>query len=177
MREWIYIILNRAMPSMVKIGHCEEPPEVLVKSLDLTGASPFAYRLEYKVFLKDYLHILQNIRKALWSRLTNVGGCWYSISKEEAIEIIRTEIALFIIDKLRIEIKGGYGNNDFNTLMTVLNSILVLKENSYPDSGVVIFEAREIAKIIARIMKNGNWLKGQWLNRITGGSNRYASTN
>ena len=176
MKEWIYVLSNSGIPGMVKIGHCEAPPEDLVRSLDMSGASPFPYRIEYKVCLKnDGLHIQQNIRKALWANLKNVGCCWYSITGQEAIEIIRGEIALFLIDKLRIEIRGNYGTEDFTTVMRVVDKVLVLKGNIDLETTVVTFEAREIAKIIADIMKNQNWRQdGLWLNRITGGNSRYS---
>jgi hypothetical protein len=175
MRQWIFVATNSSMPNLVKIGHSEAHPDILLRNYDLSGAAPFPYKLEYKLLLKDSYLIMMNIRKALWKSQKNVSDGWYSISALEAITLIRNEVALFLIDKLKIEVKGGHGNEDLSTVMKVINSIFVLEED-YPCSNIVIFEVREISKIIANIMKDSSWnLRSPWLNRVTGNNHRYVS--
>ena len=171
MKQWLYAITNASMPNFVKIGQSENYPEALIKDFDLTGCSPSPYRLEYKVLLKDdCYHILQNVRKALWIDQRNVSHGWYSISGQEAILLIHREIALFIVDRFRMDIQRHHGSYDFATLMHVMDSVIVLKADS-----TVTHEAMEIAKLIANIMKDDDWmLKDQWLNRVTGNNHRYA---
>ena len=174
MREWLFVISNPSIPNLVKIGHSEDHPEVLIQSYDLSGAAPFGYKLEYKQLLKDSYPIMMNIRKALWLLQRNLADGWYSISGQEVIPIIRTEVASYILGKLSIEIHRG-GSLDFNTLMHVMDSVIVLTADSSSESSVVNYEAREIAKIIANILKDKNWMqRGQWLNRVTGKNQRYA---
>lgn len=175
MRGWLFVITNPSMPNIAKIGNSQDHPEILLRSYDQSGAAPFGYRLDYKLLLRDSYPIMMNIRKALWLLQRNLADGWYSISGQEVIPIIRTEVALFLIDKLKIEIKGGHGNEDLHTLMRVINSVIVLEEG-YPSRDVGIFEAREIARIIANILKDKNWMqRDQWLNRVTGNNHRYSS--
>jgi len=177
MLQWLYAISNPAMTSFVKIGHSENYPEALIKDFDLTGRSPLPYRLEYKILLKDDCYrIVQNIRKALLINKKNASHGWYSISGQEAILLIQREIALFVVDKFRLDIQRHHGSYDFATLMHVMDSVIVLKADSSPCSTAVIHEAREIARNIANIMKNGGWMQSdQWLNRVTGNNHRYSS--
>lgn len=178
MLQWLYAISNPAMPSFVKIGLSENYPEALIKDFDLTGCSPLPYRLEYIIFLKDDCYrIVQNIRKVLWIDQKNASHGWYSISGQEAILLIRSEIALFVVDKFRLDIQRHHGSDDFATLMHVMDSVIVLKADSSPYSTAVTHEALEIARIIATILKdNSRMLSGQWVNRVTGNNHRYASS-
>ena len=127
--------------------------------------------------MSDSFLILQNIRRVLWSQQKNLRDGWFPITEEDAISTIRTEISLFIVDKLRLEIQRGHGNADFDTTMRIIDNVLFLKENSYLERNS-IDEVKEIAKIVAATMKSGNWMHdGTWVNRVTGGNSRYTSMN
>lgn len=176
MKKWLYIISNRSQPGMVQIGLNEDHPASLARALNMTGSSPFPYTVDFKLLLKDdCYHIVQNIRKALWIDYKNIALGWYSISLQEALILIRSEVAAYILGKYILEIQRGHNCHDLATLMKVFDAVIVIKEDSSPDSTVVTYEAREIAKIIADIIKNENWRQnGLWLNRITGNNSRYS---
>ncbi len=168
MKAFIYVISNRIIPDMVKIGLCDEHPETIVRYLDSTGASPIAFKLEYKVFLNDCYPILQNARRELWSQIKNVGQGWFYIAAEAAIEIIRHQVASSIIDKFKQEILSGCGDNDFPTIMRIIDSVLILTGDANLSRKNDVTEAMEIAKHIVTIMKNENWLqKDRWFSRLT----------
>jgi len=173
LKGWLYLITNKALSGVVKLGRSDDYPEALLKKLDLSGAVPVAYKLLYKIYVSDSFLILQNIRRVLWAQQKNLRDGWFPITEEEVIEIIRTEIALFIVDRLRLEIKRGYGNEDYDTTMRVIDTVLFLSENSYHERNN-IGEIREVAMVVAKIMRNRNWRRESlWLNRITGGNVRY----
>ena len=175
MKGWIYLITNQALTGVIKIGRCEDSPEVVTKKLDDAGGSPFPYELQYKVYLSESFLILQNIRRALWALNKTAISGWCSISVSECISIIREEVARYIIDMFRMDIKRGDGSNDFPTIMRVIDSLLLLSENIYLERNS-IFEARVIVAVVVGIMKTGGWMReGQWINRITGRNIRYIS--
>jgi len=161
---------------MVQIGLNEDHPASLVRVLNMTGSSPFPYTVDFKLLLKnDCYHIVQNIRKALWIDHKNIALGWYSISFQEALTLIRSEVAAYILGKYIIEIQRDHNCHDLTTLMKVFDAVIAVKEDSSPEGAAATFEAREIAKIIADIMKNENWRQdGLWLNRITGENSRYS---
>ncbi len=175
MNGWVYLIANQAMTGVIKIGCCEDHPEVITKKLDDAGGSPYPYILQYQLFLTDSFLILQNIRRALWALNKTAISGWCSISPSECIALIRDEVGLYIIDQFRMSIKRGDGGNDFPTIMRVIDAVLLLSENIYQERNG-IHEVREIAMVVAGIMKNGDWMReGQWQNRITGKNYRYVS--
>jgi len=68
-----------------------------------------------------------------------------------------------------------YFTLSFATIMSIVDKVLVLKGSIDSETTVVTFEAREILKVVAGIMKNSNWRKDSlWLNRITGNNSRYS---
>lgn len=156
------------MPNMVKIGCCEEHPSTVVNSLDKSGACPIVFNLEYIVFLNDWYPILQSVRRDLWANLKNVGAGWFYIASEEAITMIRHQIASLILNKFKHEIQKGYGDYDFPTIMRIINSVLIIKGDSPMSRKNDLAEAREVSKHIVMIMRNENWLqKDRWLGRVT----------
>jgi len=160
---------------MIKVGHSEEPPDVLVRSFDESGSSPYPYRVEYKVLLRDsFFHVLQNIRKCLWAADRNLALGWYRGTAQEVIPLIRSELSFFIIDRLRAELKGHHEDLNFNTLMQTISRVIVLDIEPSSDSTADTFEAREISKIIAHILKTNDWMNCPWGNRISGDSNRFS---
>lgn len=172
MKGWIYLILNSGI-HMTKIGRSEDSPEFLVKKLDDAGGSPFPYELQYKLFLSESILILQNIRKYLWAQNKTAISGWCSLSVSEFVSLIRVEVARYVIDMFRMNVKNGDGGNDFLTIMRVIDSTLLLTENIYSQRNS-IHEVREIAMVVAGLMKSEDWMReGQWLNRITGKNYRY----
>lgn len=156
MKGWIYIVTNKALAGMSKLGRCDESPEFIVKKLDMAGAVPTPFQLLYRVFVSDSYMLLQHIRKVLWSQQKNLKDSWFSITDEEGISLIRTQIALYIVERIQLEIRNGHGHNDFETVMRIIDQVLFLHENIYQVRNT-ISEAREVAKVVADIMKHESW--------------------
>jgi len=156
MQGWLYIIKNEALAGVIKIGRCDESPEFIVKKLDLYGAVPTPFQLIYRVYVSNSFLILQNVRKLLWAQGKNAGSGWFHIADEEGISLIRNQIAVYIVVRLRLEIRNGHGHNDLATTMRIIDQVLFLQENTCQQRNS-IHEAREIAKVVADIMKNESW--------------------
>lgn len=177
MKGWLYIIKNEALAGMIRLGRSDDSPEYLVKKLDMSGSVPTPFHLQYKVYISNSYLILQNIRRLLWSQKKTAGSGWFSITEDDAISLVRREIAVFIIDRLRSEIKRGHGNTDFDTTMRTIDQTLFLCDNAFQERNS-INEVKVIAQIVAGIMRNVNWLHdGLWLNRLTGGNSSYNRSN
>jgi hypothetical protein len=157
MHGWLYIIKNQALAGMIKLGRSDDPPAVLIKKLDTSGAVPSPFQLSYLVFTNDSFLLLQNVRRVLWAQQKNFGHGWFPLTSEEGISLIRNQIALYILERIRLEIRNGHGHDDFDTVMRIIDSVLFLKENIYLERNS-ISEAREIAKAVADTMKHGSWM-------------------
>lgn len=86
MRGWVYVISNKAMPHIVKVGFTTNDPEHRAKELGNTGC-PHPYVVEYEVFIKQP----RIIEKAVHHRLKNQreGREWFHCSITEAITVIK----------------------------------------------------------------------------------------
>ena len=156
MQGWLYLIKNEALAGMIRLGRADDSPETIVKKLDMSGAVPTPFQLLYKVYVYDSYMILQNIRKVLWAQQKSLRDSWFSITDEEGISLTRTQISLYIVERIRLEIRNGHGHNDFETVMRIIDQVLFLHENIYQVRNT-ISEAREIAKVVADIMKHESW--------------------
>lgn len=64
MKGWVYVISNRAMPGLVKVGYSEKDPEERAKELDHTGA-PYPYIVEYEILVEGPYEIEQRVHQIL----------------------------------------------------------------------------------------------------------------
>jgi len=94
MKGWVYIITNKAMPGLVKIGYSSKDPDLRAAELNHTGA-PFPYLVDYEALVHEPFSIEQRTHKAL-SHLhkgerykKGVGIEWFNCSVEEAISAIK----------------------------------------------------------------------------------------
>ncbi|HCA5887194.1 GIY-YIG nuclease family protein [Pseudomonas aeruginosa] len=51
-RGWVYVIINPAMPALVKIGYSTKAPEFRAKELNNTG-NPHPYSVAYDALLTN----------------------------------------------------------------------------------------------------------------------------
>jgi len=51
-RGWVYVITNKAMPGLVKVGYTLKDPNLRAKELDSTGM-PHPYVVEYEALVED----------------------------------------------------------------------------------------------------------------------------
>jgi hypothetical protein len=86
-RGWIYIISNKAMPGLIKVGYSSKDPEERAKELDHTG-TPHPYVVEYDMLIAgDLYQIEQQIHEGLSSY--SEGKEWFRCSPQEAIAAIQ----------------------------------------------------------------------------------------
>ena len=86
MKGWVYVITNRAMPSMVKVGFSTKDPDLRANELNHTG-SPHPYRVEYEALVEEPYTIEQKTHQLL--SLTREGKEWFNCSVVEAIAAIK----------------------------------------------------------------------------------------
>jgi T5orf172 domain len=88
-RGWIYVITNKAMPQVVKVGFSTKDPELRARELDSTGV-PHPYVVAYDVLV----HGPRDAEKRVHERLSHVrdGKEWFKCSVDAAIAAIREEL-------------------------------------------------------------------------------------
>lgn len=85
-RGWVYVISNKAMPGLVKVGFSMKDPELRAIELNHTG-SPHPYRVEYELLTEGPYEIEQRTHKLL--RAKREGKEWFKCSREEAVAAIK----------------------------------------------------------------------------------------
>jgi hypothetical protein len=87
MRGWIYVISNKAMPGLVKVGYSSKDPEERAQELDHTG-TPHPYVVEYDILIEGELYqVEQRIHQNLSSY--SEGKEWFRCEPEQAVIAIR----------------------------------------------------------------------------------------
>ena len=86
MKGWVYVISNKAMPGLVKVGHSTKDPELRAKELDNTG-SPHSYLVEYWMLIEDPYEIEQKTHRQLSSK--REAKEWFKCTVEEAVIAIK----------------------------------------------------------------------------------------
>jgi len=86
MKGWVYVISNKAMPGIVKVGHSTKDPELRAEELNHAG-SPHPYLVEYEILIEEPYHIEQNVHKSLSSK--HEGKEWFRCTPEDAIAAIK----------------------------------------------------------------------------------------
>ena len=87
MKGWVYVISNRAMPELVKVGFSTKDPELRASELNHTG-SPHPYLVEYELLIEAPYDVEQRVHKAL-HRMREAKE-WFRCSPEEAVAAIKT---------------------------------------------------------------------------------------
>lgn len=91
MAGWVYIISNKAMPGILKIGYTERTPYIRAYELYNTGC-PYPYKVDYSIYVNKPFEVEQKAHEL--QRSTNVGKEWFSCSQEKAIETIANAIKI-----------------------------------------------------------------------------------
>jgi hypothetical protein len=94
MKGWVYVISNKAMQSLVKVGFSTKDPDLRADELNHTG-SPHPYLVEYEVLIEEPYEIEQATHKLLSSK--HEAKEWYRCSAEEAVAAIKQVSGLRII--------------------------------------------------------------------------------
>ena len=86
MKGWIYIITNKAMPDLLKVGFSTKDPESRANELHTTGV-PHRYVVEYDVLVDEPRIIEQKAHKLLKAHHENKE--WFRCDINTAIIAIR----------------------------------------------------------------------------------------
>ena len=86
MRGWVYIITNKSMPGLVKVGYSTKDPHLRAEELNHTG-SPHPYETVYDVLVMSPHQIEQQVHKLLGEK--NEGKEWFKCSISEAVKAIK----------------------------------------------------------------------------------------
>ena len=86
MKGWVYVISNKAMPELVKVGFTMKAPELRAEELNHTG-TPHAYVVNYAVLVEDPERHEQRTHIAL--KGSKEGKEWFRCTVEDAVAGIR----------------------------------------------------------------------------------------
>jgi len=86
MRGWVYIITNKSMPGLVKVGYSTKDPQLRAEELNHTG-SPHPYTTVYDALVMHPYQIEQQVHKLLVEK--KEGKEWFRCSISEAISAIK----------------------------------------------------------------------------------------
>lgn len=93
-KGWVYIISNKAMPGIIKIGYSRKDPKLRAEELKHTG-SPYPYVVEYEMLIENPYKIEQRIHRRLSKN--KEGKEWFRCSVKDAIVAIKEIAATSII--------------------------------------------------------------------------------
>lgn len=94
MRGWVYVISNKAMPGLLKVGFTLKDPDLRARELDHTGA-PHPYVVEYEVMVNEPRDIEQRVHSQLSQ--VNEAKEWFRCSLQDAITSIRALVGTGVI--------------------------------------------------------------------------------
>lgn len=89
MKGWVYVITNKAMPNIVKVGHSMKDPEKRATELDNTGA-PHPYAVEYEVLVEGPRHVERTVHDRLRNHRERKE--WFRCTPEEAVATIKAVV-------------------------------------------------------------------------------------
>lgn len=87
MKGWVYVITNKAMPGIVKVGYSMKDPELRAAELNHTG-SPHPYVVDYVVLVDEPRDIEQATHNLL--RAHREGKEWFRCAAEDAVAAIKS---------------------------------------------------------------------------------------
>lgn len=64
MKGWVYVITNKAMPGLIKVGFSMKDPELRAAELNNTG-SPHPYVVDYEVLVDEPHDVEQTVHGCL----------------------------------------------------------------------------------------------------------------
>lgn len=86
MKGWVYVITNKAMPGLVKVGYSMKDPDFRAAELNHTGA-PHPYLVEYELLIEEPYTVEQKTHKLLSQK--REAKEWFRCSPEEAVAAIK----------------------------------------------------------------------------------------
>ena len=86
----VYVLSNKAMPGLVKIGYTMNTVEGRVKELSSATGVPSEFFIEYQVECRDAATVEALVHDSLQSTRHDNSREFFAISLLEAVEVIRT---------------------------------------------------------------------------------------
>jgi hypothetical protein len=122
MRGWVYIITNKSMPDLVKIGYSMKDPRLRAKEFENTGM-PSTYTVEYDVLVNNPRDLEQNLHNILLNFCE--GKEWFRIKVTDAVDIIRKTVG----NNIKLEtIHNNSINNSININSTSINNVILCSD-------------------------------------------------
>ncbi len=86
MKGYVYIISNKSIPNLFKIGYTDRDPETRAREMDSTGV-PHPFVVEYEILLDNPRQVEQNTHLKLNSH--NESKEWFRCSFAQCVQAIR----------------------------------------------------------------------------------------
>lgn len=86
MHGWVYVISNKSMPGLVKVGYSMKTPDLRASELNHTG-SPHPYVVDYSLLVDEPRNVEQTVHRHLADQLE--GKEWFRCSVETAVAAIK----------------------------------------------------------------------------------------
>jgi hypothetical protein len=86
MEGWVYVMENRAMPGLIKLGQSTHIPEWRARQLSGTSV-PHSFTVAYRALVEDYRHLETAIKFVL--RPYREGKEFFRCEPMQAVEVIR----------------------------------------------------------------------------------------
>jgi hypothetical protein len=84
-KGWVYVITNKAIPGLVKVGFSLKDPALRAIELETAGI-PYPFHVEYKILICGPRDIEQKIHRAM--RDYHAAKEWFSCSVNKAIDVV-----------------------------------------------------------------------------------------
>jgi len=97
MPGWVYVISNKSMPGIVKVGYTDRSPESRADELNHTG-NPHSYLADYGMLVDNPKSIERRVHKNL--RYCREGREWFRCSAEDAIAAIQIVAGSTVIKEI-----------------------------------------------------------------------------
>lgn len=102
-RGWVYVITNKAMPGLHKVGFSTKDPVLRAEELGHTGA-PHPYAVVYDALVENAYDVEQGVHRLLNDK--REGKEWFRCSMDDAIEAIQKIAATILLERFSPEAVG-----------------------------------------------------------------------
>lgn len=92
MSGWVYILSNRTMPGLLKVGYTENDPISRAKEISDSTGVPVPYEVEYQIYATHPYQLEQTAHKNLDNFRVNKKREFFKCSYEDAVKAIRDAV-------------------------------------------------------------------------------------
>jgi hypothetical protein len=111
MRGWVYIIANKSLPNLLKIGFSTKDPIIRAQEFNGTGI-PYDFQVLYDAIVINPREVEQRVHKHLAINRENKE--WFRIDLENAISAIRFIANDIILENFHAKIHTHQNKNETN---------------------------------------------------------------